>query len=74
MKVGKQAMVALKSAYGGALMFTMLGSLAGIALGPDRHRHRPGDGPQGTAGREEAPAARSAGTRPRTRSAATATR
>ena len=34
MKVGKQAMVALKSAYGGALMFTMLGSMAGIALGP----------------------------------------
>ncbi|MEU7908853.1 dynamin family protein [Actinoplanes sp. NPDC049118] len=34
MKVGKQAMVALKSAYGGALMFTMLGTLAGIALGP----------------------------------------
>jgi predicted GTPase len=34
MKAGKQAMVALKSAYGGALMFTMLGSLAGIALGP----------------------------------------
>jgi gas vesicle protein len=34
MKAGKQAMVALKSAYGGALMFTMLGSLAGIMLGP----------------------------------------
>lgn len=34
MKVGKQAMVALKSAYGGALMFTMLGTLTGIALGP----------------------------------------
>ncbi|MEV4714087.1 dynamin family protein [Micromonospora sp. NPDC049374] len=34
MKVGKQAMVALKSAYGGALMFTMLGTLAGVALGP----------------------------------------
>ncbi|GAB1692317.1 dynamin family protein [Krasilnikovia sp. M28-CT-15] len=34
MKLGKQAMVALKSAYGGALMFTMLGTLAGIALGP----------------------------------------
>ncbi|MEV6598544.1 dynamin family protein [Actinoplanes sp. NPDC051346] len=30
----KQAMVALKSAYGGALMFTMVGTLAGIALGP----------------------------------------
>jgi GTP-binding protein EngB required for normal cell division len=34
MKLGKQAMVALKSAYGGALMFTMLGTLTGIALGP----------------------------------------
>lgn len=34
MKVGKQAMVALRSAYSGALMFTMLGSLAGIGLGP----------------------------------------
>lgn len=34
MRVRKQAMVALKSAYGGALMFTMLGSLAGIMLGP----------------------------------------
>ena len=34
MRVGKQAMVALKSAYGGALMFTMLGSLVGVALGP----------------------------------------
>ncbi|MFV2019603.1 dynamin family protein [Micromonospora sp. LOL_023] len=34
MKLGKQAMVALKSAYGGALMFVMLGSLTGIALGP----------------------------------------
>jgi hypothetical protein len=34
MKAGKQAMVALKSAYGGAIMFTMLSSLAGIALGP----------------------------------------
>ncbi|GAB1640180.1 dynamin family protein [Krasilnikovia sp. MM14-A1259] len=34
MKLGKQAMVALKSAYGGALMFTALGTLAGIALGP----------------------------------------
>ena len=34
MKAGKQAMVALKSAYGGALMFTMLGSLMGVALGP----------------------------------------
>ncbi|HET6212295.1 MAG TPA: dynamin family protein [Micromonosporaceae bacterium] len=34
MKAGKQAMVALRSAYGGAIMFTMLSSLAGIALGP----------------------------------------
>ncbi|HEX2356923.1 MAG TPA: dynamin family protein [Micromonosporaceae bacterium] len=34
MTAGKQAMVALKSAYGGALMFTMLGSLMGVALGP----------------------------------------
>jgi dynamin family protein len=34
MKAGKQAMVALRSAYGGAIMFTMLGSLAHIALGP----------------------------------------
>jgi len=34
MRAGKQAMVALKSAYGGALMFTMLGSLMGVALGP----------------------------------------
>jgi hypothetical protein len=34
MKVGKQAMVALKGAYGGALMFVMLGALTGITLGP----------------------------------------
>lgn len=34
MKVGKQAMVALKSAYGGAIMFVMLGTLTGISLGP----------------------------------------
>jgi ribosomal protein L29 len=34
MKAGKQAMVALKSAYGGVLMFTMLGALTGIVLGP----------------------------------------
>jgi hypothetical protein len=34
MTAGKQAMVALKRAYGGALMFTMLGSLMGVALGP----------------------------------------
>jgi hypothetical protein len=34
MKAGKQAMVMMKSAYGGALMFTMLSSMAGIVLGP----------------------------------------
>ena len=34
MTVGKQAWVALKSAYGGILMFTMLGALTGISLGP----------------------------------------
>ncbi|HEX6871030.1 MAG TPA: dynamin family protein, partial [Micromonosporaceae bacterium] len=34
MKAGKQAMVALKSAYGGALMFTMLAAMTGIVLGP----------------------------------------
>lgn len=34
MKVGKQAMVALKSAYGGAIMFVMLGAMTGITLGP----------------------------------------
>ncbi|KUL27531.1 dynamin family protein [Actinoplanes awajinensis] len=34
MKLRKQAMVALKSAYGGTLMFTMLASMAGIVLGP----------------------------------------
>ncbi len=34
MKAGKQAWVALKSAYGGVLMFTMLGALTGISLGP----------------------------------------
>jgi len=34
MKAGKQAMVALKSAYGGALMFTMLAAMTGITLGP----------------------------------------
>ncbi|QSB13631.1 dynamin family protein [Natronosporangium hydrolyticum] len=34
MKLGKQAMVALKSAYGGALMFVMLGAMSGISLGP----------------------------------------
>ncbi|MGK5683552.1 dynamin family protein [Actinoplanes sp. URMC 104] len=34
MRVGKQAMVALKNAYGGALMFIILGSLVGVQLGP----------------------------------------
>jgi predicted GTPase len=34
MKVGKQAMVALKSAYGGAIMFVMLGAMTGVTLGP----------------------------------------
>ncbi|GGN63652.1 dynamin [Actinoplanes lobatus] len=34
MKLTKQAMVALKSAYGGALMFIILGSLVGVSLGP----------------------------------------
>jgi hypothetical protein len=34
MNARKQAMVALKSAYGGALMFTMLGALMGVHLGP----------------------------------------
>ncbi len=34
MGVGKQTMVALRSSYGGALMFTMLSSMAGVALGP----------------------------------------
>ncbi|MBX6751047.1 MAG: dynamin family protein [Micromonosporaceae bacterium] len=34
MTVGKQAWVALKSAYGGILMFSMLGALTGISLGP----------------------------------------
>jgi GTPase SAR1 family protein len=34
MKVGKQAMVALKSAYGGSMMFMMLGTMTGITLGP----------------------------------------
>ena len=34
MTAGKKAMVMLKSAYGGALMFTMLASMAGVALGP----------------------------------------
>ncbi len=34
MGMGKQTMVALRSSYGGALMFTMLSSMVGIALGP----------------------------------------
>jgi Dynamin family len=34
MKTGKKAMVMLRSAYGGTIMFTMLASMAGIALGP----------------------------------------
>jgi gas vesicle protein len=34
MKVGKQAMVALKAAYGGAIMFVMLGMMTGFTLGP----------------------------------------
>jgi GTPase SAR1 family protein len=34
MKAGKKAMVAMRSGYGGVIMFTMLGSLAHIALGP----------------------------------------
>src|SRR5262245_7409881 len=34
MKVGQQAWVALKSAYGGVLMFTMIGAMTGITLGP----------------------------------------
>lgn len=34
MTAGKQAMVALKAAYGGAIMFVMLGALTGFTLGP----------------------------------------
>jgi Dynamin family len=34
MRVTKQAMVALKNAYGGALMFIVLASLVGVSLGP----------------------------------------
>jgi uncharacterized membrane-anchored protein YhcB (DUF1043 family) len=34
MRLAKQAMVALKNAYGGALMFIILGSLVGVSLGP----------------------------------------
>lgn len=34
MSAGKQALVALRGTYGGMIMFTMLGSIAHIALGP----------------------------------------
>ncbi len=34
MRVVKQALVALKSAYGSAMMFTVLGSMVGVMLGP----------------------------------------
>lgn len=34
MRMVKQAMVALKSAYGSAMMFTLIGSMVGIMLGP----------------------------------------
>jgi hypothetical protein len=34
MRAVKQAMVALKSAYGGAMMFTLVGGMVGIILGP----------------------------------------
>jgi gas vesicle protein len=34
MRAVKQALVALKSAYGGAMMFTVIGSMVGIMLGP----------------------------------------
>jgi replication fork clamp-binding protein CrfC len=34
MSVGKQTMIALRSSYGGTLMFTALGGMAGVALGP----------------------------------------
>jgi len=34
MGFGKQAMTMLRSSYGGMIMFTMLGSLAGLTLGP----------------------------------------
>jgi hypothetical protein len=34
MRAVKQAMVAMKSAYGGAMMFTLVGSMVGIILGP----------------------------------------
>jgi hypothetical protein len=34
MRVVKQAMVAMKSAYGSAVMFSLLGSMVGVVLGP----------------------------------------
>jgi dynamin family protein len=34
MRAVKQGLVALKSAYGGAMMFTVIGSMVGIMLGP----------------------------------------
>jgi hypothetical protein len=34
MSIGKQTMIALRNTYGGVLMFTMLGSMAHLALGP----------------------------------------
>ncbi|CAM2789261.1 dynamin family protein [Skermania piniformis] len=34
MKVSKQAVVAMRSAYGGAVMFVMLGMMAGVSIGP----------------------------------------
>jgi hypothetical protein len=34
MRAVKQALVAMKSAYGGAMMFTLVGSMVGIILGP----------------------------------------
>jgi hypothetical protein len=34
MRITRQAMVALKNAYGGALMFIIIGSLVGVSLGP----------------------------------------
>ncbi len=47
MTVGKQTMVALRNSYSGMLMFTVLGSLANISLGPLGAGDRPGDGPPG---------------------------
>ena len=34
MTIRKQALVAMRSAYGGAVMFVMLGMMAGVSLGP----------------------------------------